>query len=55
MLIEASNTSDSVLEPVIKGFDNKVPKVAAACTHVVTSSLNAFGPKVVSPKLFAKA
>ena len=54
MLIEVCNASDAVLDPVVKGFDNKTPKLVAACEHVVTAALSAFGPKVVSPKMFMK-
>jgi hypothetical protein len=55
MLIEAANSSEAILEPVIKGItEGKTPKLIAACVHVITSALNAFGPKVVSPKAFMK-
>ena len=54
MLIEASNGGDAVLDPVVKGFDSKTPKVVAACAHVVALALAAFGPKIASPKLYMK-
>ena len=49
-LIAVCNSGDVISEALVRGFENKQPKIVAACTHVLTVALKAYGPRVVSPK-----
>ncbi|KAK9509392.1 hypothetical protein O3M35_006719 [Rhynocoris fuscipes] len=39
---------DVVLEELIKGTENKNPKISAGCIHIITLALQEFGAKVVN-------
>lgn len=45
---------DVVQEELMKGMDQKNPKVVAACTAALTSALKQFGNKVVGIKPMVK-
>ncbi|KAF4519728.1 hypothetical protein B566_EDAN017602 [Ephemera danica] len=41
---------DAVMDELIKGFDQKNPKVVAACVNVATQALREYGNKVINVK-----
>ncbi|KAK5643087.1 hypothetical protein RI129_006932 [Pyrocoelia pectoralis] len=45
---------EAVLDELIKGMDQKNPKIVAACITAVTAALREFGTKVVHPKPLIK-
>ncbi|XP_059481984.1 protein mini spindles isoform X2 [Neocloeon triangulifer] len=45
---------EAVMEELIKGFDQKNPKVVAACINTATMALNEFGMKVINVKPLVK-
>lgn len=45
---------EMVIEELIKGFDQKNPKIVATCVSTVAVALHEFGPKVVSIKPLVK-
>jgi cytoskeleton-associated protein 5 len=45
---------DAVIEELIKGFDQKNPKIVAACVSTVLLALREFGSKVVNVKPLVK-
>ncbi|KAI1307658.1 Cytoskeleton-associated protein 5 [Halotydeus destructor] len=38
-----------VMEELVKGLDNKSPKVVSACITLMKEAMNAFGPRVIKP------
>lgn len=53
MYIEAEKT-EVVIEELVKGLDNKSPKIVSQCISLLKESLTAFGPKVVKPSPLIK-
>jgi cytoskeleton-associated protein 5 len=45
---------DVVVEELIKGLDNKTPKIVAATASLIKECLNKFGVKVIIPKAIVK-
>lgn len=45
---------EAVLEELIKGMDQKNPKIVAACISTVTAALHEFGSKVINIKPLVK-
>ncbi|XP_062405946.1 cytoskeleton-associated protein 5-like isoform X3 [Sardina pilchardus] len=46
--------ADAVQEELLKGLDNKNPKITLACVETIRKSLSEFGPKVVTLKPVVK-
>ena len=45
---------DLVVEELIKGLDNKTPKIVAACVSLIKLCLNHYGVKVINVKPIVK-
>ncbi|KAF5285627.1 hypothetical protein FQR65_LT13108 [Abscondita terminalis] len=45
---------EAVEEELIKGMDQKNPKIVAACINAITTALREFGSKVITPKPLVK-
>lgn len=43
-----------VCEELIKGLDNKTPKLVCACINILKESLRSFGPRVIKPSPLIK-
>lgn len=43
-----------VSEELIKGLDNKTPKIVCACINILKDSLKSFGPRVIKPSPLIK-
>jgi len=43
-----------VMEELLKGLDNKTPKIVAACITIIRESVRDFGPKVIKPSPLIK-
>lgn len=48
MLIEIER-HELVIEELLKGVDNKTPKIVSSCITLIRLALNSFGPKIVKP------
>ncbi|XP_041917900.1 cytoskeleton-associated protein 5-A-like isoform X2 [Alosa sapidissima] len=46
--------ADAVQEELLKGLDNKNPKITLACVETIRKSLSEFGPKIVTLKPVVK-
>lgn len=43
-----------VLEELLKGVDNKTPKIVCSCINLLRLALNSFGPKIIKPSPLIK-
>lgn len=45
---------DAVIEELIKGLDNKTPKIVSSCTALIRDCLREFGVKIINVKPLVK-
>lgn len=53
MYIEVEQ-QERVLEELLKGVDNKTPKIVCSCITLLRLALNSFGPKIIKPSPLIK-